>query len=184
MLVAANTTFCAAAAALMAAVVTRARFGKPDASLTANGWVGGLAASSAACLFVRPAAAAAIGLAAGAVVVFSVEWLELRLSVDDPGGAISAHAMGGLWGILSVGFLAQLPAGAHAGQWLAQLVGVATLIGFVLPLTYGLNWLLNRFYRQRVPPEGERQGLDMYELGGGAYPDFMTHSDEFAQRKM
>ncbi|MBZ5503642.1 MAG: hypothetical protein LAN59_15645 [Acidobacteriia bacterium] len=183
-LVAANTTFCAAAAALMAAVVTRARFGKPDASLTANGWVGGLAASSAACLFVRPAAAAAIGLAAGAVVVFSVEWLELRLSVDDPGGAISAHAMGGLWGIVSAGFLAQLPAGAHAGQWLAQLVGVATLIGCVLPLTYGLNWLLNRFYPQRVPPEGERQGLDMYELGGGAYPDFMTHSDEFAQRKM
>ena len=183
-LVAANTTFCAAAAALMAAVVTRARFGKPDASLTANGWVGGLAASSAACLFVRPAAAAAIGMVAGALVVFSVEWLELRLSVDDPGGAISAHAMGGLWGILSAGFLAQVPAGANPRQWLAQLVGVATLIGFVLPLTYGLNWLLNRFYPQRVPPEGERQGLDMHELGGGAYPDFMTHSDEFAQRKM
>lgn len=183
-LVAANTTFCAAAAALMAAVVTRARFGKPDVSLTANGWVGGLAASSAACLFVRPAAAAAIGMVAGTLVVFSVEWLELRLSVDDPGGAISAHAMGGLWGILSAGFLAQVPAGANPRQWLAQVVGVATLIGFVLPLTYGLNWLLNRFYPQRVPPEGERQGLDMHELGGGAYPDFMTHSDEFAQRKM
>jgi ammonium transporter, Amt family len=183
-LVAANTTFCAAAAALMAAVVTRARFGKPDASLTANGWVGGLAASSAACLFVRPAAAAATGMVAGALVVFSVEWLELRLSVDDPGGAISAHAMGGLWGILSAGFLVQVPAGANPRQWLAQLVGVTTLIGFVLPLTYGLNWLLNRFYPQRVAPEGERQGLDMHELGGGAYPDFMTHSDEFAQRKM
>jgi Amt family ammonium transporter len=193
-LVAVNTTLCAAAAALMAAVVTRARFGKPDASLTANGWVGGLAASSAACLFVRPAAAAAVGLAAGALVVFSVEWLELRLSVDDPGGAISAHAMGGLWGIVSAGFLARVPAsamnsggqsaGTNPGQWLAQLVGVATLIGFVLPLSYGLNWILNRFYPQRVSAEGERQGMDMYELGAGAYPEFMTHSEEFAQRKM
>ena len=183
-LVAVNTTLSAAAAALMAAVVTRARFGKPDASLTANGWVGGLAASSAACLFVRPAAAAAIGLAAGILVVFSVEWLELRLSVDDPCGAISAHAVGGLWGILSAGFLARVPAGANPRQWLAQLVGVATLIGFVLPLTYGLNWLLNRFYPQRVSAEGERQGMDLYELGAGAYPEFMTHSDEFVQRRM
>jgi len=84
--------------------------------------------------------------------------------------------------------LARFPDAAHAGaseapgQWLAQLVGIATLVGFVLPLTYGLNWLLNRFIPQRVAPEGERQGLDLYELGAGAYPEFLTHSDEFLQR--
>jgi Amt family ammonium transporter len=61
-------------------------------------------------------------------------------------------------------------------------VGAATLVGFVLPLTYGLNLLLNRFYRQRVAPEGERQGLDLYELGAGAYPDFMSHNEDFWQR--
>ena len=65
---------------------------------------------------------------------------------------------------------------------LAQIVGIATLIGFVLPLTYALNWLLNRFVPQRVAREGERQGLDLYELGAGAYPEFLTHSDEFLQR--
>ena len=65
---------------------------------------------------------------------------------------------------------------------MAQLVGVSTLLGFVLPLTYGLNRLLNRFLPQRVAPEGERQGLDLYELGAGAYPEFMTHTDEFLQR--
>jgi Amt family ammonium transporter len=63
------------------------------------------------------------------------------------------------------------------------VVGIATLIGFVLPLTYGLNLLLNYFYPQRVEPEGERQGMDLFELGAGAYPEFVTHSDEFTQRR-
>ncbi|MGA8869812.1 MAG: hypothetical protein WB460_01650 [Candidatus Acidiferrales bacterium] len=187
-LVAINTTLCAAASALMAAVITGVRFGKPDVSLTANGWIGGLAASSAACVFVRPPEAAAIGMVAGALVTLSVEWFELRMSVDDPGGAISAHAMGGLWGVLAVGVIARVPpAGLNAtgeapGQWLAQVIGIATLIGFVLPLTYGLNWFLNRFHPQRVALEGERQGMDLHELGAGAYPEFMTHGDDFSPR--
>ena len=187
-LVAINTTLCAAASALMAAVITGVRFSKPDLSLTANGWIGGLAASSAACVFVRPPEAAAIGMVAGTLVTFSVEWFELRMWVDDPGGAISAHAMGGLWGVLAVGVIARVPpAGPHStgdspGQWLAQVVGLATLIGFVLPLAYGLNWVLNRVHPQRVVAEGERQGMDLHELGAGAYPEFMTHGDDFSQR--
>jgi Amt family ammonium transporter len=51
-----------------------------------------------------------------------------------------------------------------------------------LPLTYGLNWLLNRFYPQRVSAEGERQGMDLYELGAGAYPEFATYTEDFTQR--
>jgi ammonium transporter, Amt family len=63
------------------------------------------------------------------------------------------------------------------------VVGIATLVGFILPLTYGLNRLLNRFYPQRVAAEGERQGMDLYELGAGAYPEFITHhNDDFGQR--
>ncbi len=195
-LVVVNTTLAAASAGLVAAVITRIRFGKSDASLSANGWVGGLAASSAACAFVKPAAAVMIGLAGGALVTFSVEWLELWLAVDDPAGAISVHAVGGTWGILAVGLFARFPrraltvgssllvgsGGGDSGQWLAQLVGVATLLGFVLPLTYGLNWLLNLFYPQRVAVEGEGQGMDLYELGAGAYPEFVTHTDGFTRR--
>ena len=128
-----------------------------------------------------PAAAIMTGLVAGVLVPLSVEWLELHLGLDDPGGAISVHAVAGIWGILSLGFLGRFPA-TESGQWLAQTIGVATLLGFVLPLTYGLNWLLNRFYPQRVAVEGERQGLDLYELGAGAYPEFMTHTDDFLQR--
>ncbi len=189
-LVAVNTILCASVAALTAALITYTRFGKPDASLTANGWIGGLAASSGACAFVHPAEAATIGLIAGFLVTFSVEWFELHMSVDDPCGSVSAHAMGGLWGVLAVGIFARIPAmgdsgmpaSGATGQWLAQLVGIATLIGFVLPLTYGVNWLINRVYPQRVAAEGERQGMDLYELGAGAYPEFIVHSDEFIER--
>jgi Amt family ammonium transporter len=181
-LIAMNATLGAGAAALSVAGITRVRFGKTDASLCANGWVAGLVGVSAGCAVMRPAAAVIVGLVAGALVVYSVEWLELHLGVDDPGGSVSVHAVAGLWGLLAVGPLSAIPPGDGAGQWLWQLVGIATLLGFVLPLTYGLNWTLNRISRQRVAVEGERQGLDLYELGAGAYPDFQTHNEDLWQR--
>lgn len=87
-----------------------------------------------------------VGAVAGALVTFSVEWFELKLHVDDPGGAISAHALGGLWGVLAVGLFgtAGITGLANHGQLLAQFVGIGTLLGFVFPLTYGLNWMLDR----------------------------------------
>jgi ammonium transporter, Amt family len=196
-LIAMNTMLAAAAAALTAALITKIRFGKPDASLCANGWVGGLVAISASCAFVVPLEAVVIGSIAGAVVMFSVEWFELRLEVDDPGGAISVHAVGGIWGLLALGLFARFHGpvlniagngvsaaalGSGSGQWLAQLIGVATLLGFVLPLTYGTNWVLNRIYPYRVSVEGERQGMDLHELGAGAYPEFITHTEDFIPR--
>ncbi len=180
-LIAVNTVLAAAAAGLTAAVITRVRFGKPDASLIANGWMGGLVASSAGCAFVKPAVAVIVGIVAGGLVIFAIEQLEFELKVDDPGGAISVHAVGGIWGVLAAGLFAQLP-GGNRGQLLAQIVGVAALIGFVLPMTYGLNWLLNRFYPQRVTADGERQGMDLHELGADAYPEFVAHTEEFIQR--
>jgi Amt family ammonium transporter len=182
-LIGVNTTLGASAGTLAVVLITRLRFGKPDASLSANGWVGGLVAGSAGCAFLTPVAAAVTGLIAGTLVIFAVELLELRLSVDDPAGAVSVHAVGGVWGLLAVGLFGHFPAGPGDGdQWLAQVIGVATLLGFVLPLTYGLNRLLNRLVPYRVAVEGERQGMDLFELGAGAYPDFMTHRDEFGQR--
>lgn len=196
-LIAINTILAASASALTAAFITKVRFGKPDASLTANGWVGGLVASSASCAFVSPAESVVIGSVAGTVITFSIEWFEMRMEVDDPGGSISVHAVGGIWGLIALGMFGQfqrpvlnvasdaLPAAANgiaSGQWLAQVIGVATLLGFVLPLSYGANLLLNRFYPYRVSVEGERQGMDLHELGAGAYPEFVTHTDEFLPR--
>jgi Amt family ammonium transporter len=176
-LVAINTTFSAMAAALTAAAMTRIRFRKPDASLIANGWVGGLVASSAGCASLKPATAVLTGLVAGALVVLAIEFLEFTLKVDDPCGSVSVHAVAGIWGLVAVGIFA-----GSGGQLLAQLVGIATLLGLILPMTYGLNCLLGRFIPHRVSSDGERQGLDLHELGADAYPEFVVHADEFMQR--
>ena len=180
-LVGVNTMLSACAAALIAALVTRIRFGRPDASLTANGFVGGLVASSAGCVFMPPAAAMLTGLVAGALVTLSVELFELRLEVDDPGGSVSVHAVAGIWGLLATGMLGRFGA-ADSGALLAQVVGIATLLGCILPLSWGLNAALNHFVPLRVPAEGERQGLDLFELGAGAYPDFVTHTEDHMLR--
>jgi Amt family ammonium transporter len=177
-LIAINTVLSAAAACLAALLITRFRFGKPDASLSANGWVSGLVASSAVCAFVSPLLAIGIGLVAGALVTMAVGLLELRMGVDDPGGAISVHAVAGIWGLLALGLFAN----GQPGQLMAQIVGVATLLGVILPLSYSLNWLLDRLHPQRTTREGERLGMDLHELGAGAYPEFMIHTDEFVER--
>jgi Amt family ammonium transporter len=167
--IAAKTTLTAAASVLTSVVMTRARFGKPDASLSGNAWMGGLVASSAGCALVSATAALLIGVVAGAIVTLGIEWLD-RLEVDDQGGSIAVHALGGIWGVLAVGVLARTPVSAP-GQCLAQLVGVTTVIGFVLPLAYLLNWILNLIYPHRVALQGEREGMDLHELGAGAYPE-------------
>jgi ammonium transporter, Amt family len=168
-----NTLLCGSAALAATLTVTRIRFGKPDASLCANGWMAGLVASSACAALVSTGASIFVGLVAGIATPLLVELLELALSVDDPSGAISVHASAGLWGLFAVGLFAP-----QHGQLVAQLVGIATLLGVFLPLVYLLFWLLNRVVPFRVDADGERIGMDLHELGGGAYPEFVIHRDE------
>jgi Amt family ammonium transporter len=168
-----NTMLSASAALAATFAVTRIRFGKPDASLCANGWMAGLVASSACAAIVSPIASLFVGLVAGIATPLLVELFELALSVDDPSGAISVHAAAGLWGLFAAGLFAPRP-----GQFVAQMVGIATLLGVFLPLVYLLFWLLNRVVPFRVDPDGERIGMDLHELGGGAYPEFVIHRDE------
>ena len=125
----------------------------------------------------KPATAILTGMVAGALVVFSVEWFELHLRVDDPCGSISVHGVCGIWGLLAAGIFS-----GSGAQFTAQIVGITTLLGFIFPMTYGLNWLLNSVIPYRVSPEGERQGLDLHELGADAYPEFVVHADEFLSR--
>jgi Amt family ammonium transporter len=168
-----NTVLAASAALMATFVVTRVRFGKPDASLCANAWLAGLVASSACAALVTPGVALAVGFIAGIATPLLVELLELAVSIDDPSGAITVHAAGGLLGLLAAGIFAP-----QQGQMVAQLVGIATLLGLVFPLVYLLFWILNRVHPFRADPDGERIGMDLHELGGGAYPEFVIHRDE------
>jgi ammonium transporter, Amt family len=167
-------TLLSASGALAATFsVTRFRFGKPDASLCANGWLAGLVASSACSAVVSPAASLFIGGVAGVFTPLLVELFELALSTDDPSGAITVHGAAGLWGLLAAGIFSPVQ-----GQFVAQLVGIAALLGVMLPLIYLLFSIANRVIPFRVDPDGERMGMDLHELGGGAYPEFVIHRDE------
>jgi len=164
--------------------------GKPDASMAGNGLLAGLVAITAPSGFVNTIGAAIIGLVAGVLVCVSVAFVESRMKVDDPVGAISVHGTCGLWGVLSVGLFADGTSNyggawngvngsvtglfyGDASQLVAQLVGIATLIGFVFTFSFVLNWILDVFLGQRVSAESELAGLDLPEMGQLGYPDFV-----------
>ena len=168
-----GTLLCASGALVATFAVTRVRFGKPDASLCANGWLAGLVASSACAALITPQEAMFVGLTVGVITPLLVELFEIALSIDDPSGAVVVHAVAGLWGLLAAGIFS-----SHPGQLLAQLIGIAALVGVILPLVYFLFALLNLIVHFRVDADGERIGMDLHELGGGAYPEFVVHRDE------
>jgi Amt family ammonium transporter len=176
-----NAMLAASSGLLAAVVTTRLRYRKPDSSISANGWVAGLVAGSAGCCYLTPGEAIFIGFIAGAIVTWLVEFLEMTVLVDDPGGAISVHGGAGVWGLLAYGAMSA----SGPDRWvhlLAELVGVGTLLGLMFPLIHGVNLLLNRFVSYRVDRDGDWQGMDIRELGAGAYPEFVIHADEFVPR--
>jgi Amt family ammonium transporter len=164
--------------------------GKPDASMSGNGLLAGLVAITAPSGFVNTTGAAIIGLIAGVLVCLSVSFVENSLKVDDPVGAISVHGTCGLWGVLSVGLFADGTSN-YGGSWngvtgsvtglfygdssqlVAQLVGIATLVGFVFTFSFVLNWILDIFLGQRVSAATEVAGLDLPEMGQLGYPEFV-----------
>ena len=168
-----NTLLSATAALVATFSVTRVRFGKPDASLCANGWLAGLVTSSGCAGVIPPAAALLAGLVAGVMTPLLVELFELALSIDDPSGAVIVHGTAGLWGLIAAGIFAPVQ-----GPFVAQLIGVTTLLGLMLPLMYFVLLGINRFVPLRVDPDGERLGMDLHELGGNAYPEFVVHRDD------
>ena len=157
---------------------------KPDLSMMLNGAVAALVAITAACAFVAPWAAIVIGAVAGAIVVLGVLAVE-RARIDDPIGAIAAHGMAGVWGTLSLGFLA-LPsqaeslatgsAGLFYGGGLhqlgVQLLGLAAVGAFTFSASFGVLWLMKVTVGIRSDAEAETAGLDVSEHGMWGYPEF------------
>lgn len=168
--------------------------GKPDASMSGNGLLAGLVAITAPSGFVSPTGSAIIGFIAGVLVCLSVAFVENTLKVDDPVGAISVHGTCGLWGVLSVGLFADGTSN-YGGSWngvtgsvtglfygdasqlVAQLIGIATLIGFVFSLSFVINWALEIFLGQRVSIATEVAGLDLPEMGQLGYPEFVFKAE-------
>jgi ammonium transporter, Amt family len=191
--IAVNTMLASAAGMMSAMLYMWTVYGKPDASMTGNGFLAGLVAITAPCAFVNPLGAVIIGLIAGVLVCVSVAFFERVMKIDDPVGAVSVHGVCGIWGVISVGLLADGKsnfAGAwngvggsvtglfygDASQLVAQLIGVSTLIGVVFSASLILYLVVDLFVGQRTSAKSELEGLDLPEMGALAYPEFeLTH---------
>jgi Amt family ammonium transporter len=113
--VAVNTALAAAFGGFSSMLWIWWRTGKPDPAMMANGMLAGLVIITAPCAFVDPWVAAALGLFAGIVVIESVFFIERKLKIDDPVGAISVHGVCGILGVLAVGLVANGKYGIDAG---------------------------------------------------------------------
>ena len=112
--VATNTAIAGAFGAIIAMLWITRRTGKPDPGMMANGMLAGLVAITAPCAFVSPVMAAVIGIIAGVLVIEAVWFVERKLKVDDPVGAIAVHGVNGTFGVLAVGLFAN---GSYGAGW-------------------------------------------------------------------
>jgi Amt family ammonium transporter len=167
-----TTNLAAAAGTVAALVVSWLRYGKPSLSFALNGALAGLVAITAGCDAVSDIGAAAIGLIAGVVLVFSVSFIDNVLRVDDPVGAVSVHGVCGALGTLLVGLFAQdggLFYGGGASLMITQIIGVLAVGAWAFGLGFILFKVLKATVGLRVPRRIEEEGLDIYEHGESAY---------------
>ncbi|MEI7992279.1 MAG: ammonium transporter [Actinomycetota bacterium] len=192
--VATNTAIAAAFGAVVAMFWITKRTGKPDPGMMANGMLGGLVAITAPCAFVTPWAAAIIGGIAGILVIESVFFVERKLKLDDPVGAISVHGVCGTFGVLCVGIFAN---GSYGGGWNgspvtgvkgiikgewgqlgAQALGAAVIWTVILGVAFAFFKIQDTISKARgkggirSKEEDEIMGLDLPEMGVQAYPEF------------
>lgn len=179
------TTNTAAITAILTSTITSwLVIGKPDLGMSINGCLGGLVGITAGCAFVSVGSSIIIGAISGIVVVFSVIFFD-RVKIDDPVGALSVHLVNGILGTLFVGLFAQDQiTGVETGNGLFfgggftllghQILGILASGAFVFTASLLLWLLIKAVIGIRVPLHEEIQGLDVFEHGNVAYPEFVA----------
>lgn len=176
-----TTNLAAATATVAVMLLTWFRYGKPDVSMTLNGSLAGLVAITAGCDVVDPFGAFFIGLIAGFVVVFGIEFVDRKLKIDDPVGAVGVHGFCGVAGTLLVGLFA-VDGGVFYGGGFhflgVQALGVVSVIAWVVVCMLIIFTIIKKTIGLRVTPEEELDGLDSHEHNlPSSYADFMPSTN-------
>lgn len=172
-----NTSLAACTATLAALIITWVKYKKPDVSMTLNGSLAGLVAITAGCDLVDSFGAALIGIIAGFIVVFGVEFVDKKLKIDDPVGAVGVHCLCGAGGTILTGLFATEQGLFYGGGF--KFLGVQCLgvlcVGAWVAVTITIVFLIIKHtIGLRVSREEEIKGLDICEHGlVSAYADFM-----------
>ena len=152
--------------------VTWIKYKRPGLSLTLNGVLAGLVAITAGCDVVSPGGAVIIGILAGILLVFAVEFIDKVLKIDDPVGAVSVHGLNGAMGTLMVGVFSTsngLLYGGGGAQLGSQFIGVLAIGAWAIAMGFLLFLILKATVGVRVSKRVEEEGLDIYEHGETAY---------------
>ena len=166
------TTFIAACAGIMGSMTTTwFVHRKPDLTMVLNGCLAGLVGITAGANVVSVMHATIIGLIAGVLVVFSVEFFD-RIKLDDPVGALSVHLVCGIWGTLAVGIF------SSAHSVVTQLIGVLAAGALCFPAALLIFGIMKAYSGIRVNAEEELRGLDIGEHGMEAYPGFQIFTTQ------
>ena len=161
-----TTNIAAAVGGIAALIYTWLVFGKPSLSMVCNGILAGLVGITAGCDCVSIGSAAIIGLVASVVMCFCVNFLDTKLHIDDPVGAISVHGMAGFTGTVLTGVFAYSECGYSV---LTQLIGEVTIAGWSFVCGLIMFTIIKKIHGLRVLPRIEEEGLDVYEHGEAAY---------------
>ena len=162
-----NTNAAAAGGAIAALLAARVLFGKADLTMLLNGALAGLVVITAGPDTPSPLAATLFGAAGGVLVVFSIVFLD-KLKIDDPVGAISVHGTCGFLGLMVV------PLTNDGVSFSGQLIGAATIFGWVFVTSFIVWFALKMVMGIRVSEEEEYEGVDIGECGLEAYPEFTS----------
>lgn len=167
-----TTNLAACAGGFFALVVSWLKFSKPSLSLTLNGILAGLVGITAGCDMVSPLGAVIIGTICGILMIFSVEFIDKVLKIDDPVGASSVHGVCGFTGTILTGFLSTsegLFYGAGWGFLGAQVFGALVVGAWAAGMGFLIFKGLDKIHGLRVSKRVEEEGLDIYEHGESAY---------------
>ena len=167
-----TTNLSGAIGALAAMFITWMFYKKPDVSMTLNGVLAGLVGVTAGCAAVSPVGALFIGLICGITVVFSIEFIDKKLKIDDPVGAVSVHGVCGALGTILVGFFATdggLFYGGGFDKLIVQLIGVGAICAWAGGASFVVLFILKKTMGIRVTKEEEIDGLDIHEHGSNCY---------------
>ena len=161
-----NTNAAAAGGVVACLVVARVFFKKTNIIYALNGAIAGLVAITAAPDTPTGFEATVIGALGGLLCYGSLVFFEQFLKIDDPVGAISAHGVTGIFGVMVVPY-------TNAEATLSgQAIGVLCILGFGVFLTYVFLFVLNLFAPVRASDSIQKKGLDAEEIGIEAYPEF------------
>ena len=171
------TNLAAAAGAMGALITTWLWYGKPNLAQSLNGALAGLVSITAGCGNMSEGGAVLAGLLGGVIVVFSIEFIEKKLKIDDAIGAASVHGVAGFWGTIVIGLWGVdgdtgigIFNGGGADQLIAQLTGAFAYMIWAILLSSIVFGILKYTIGLRVTEEEEIAGLDISEHGSIAYP--------------